>query len=532
MKPKADKVYIVGSGPSGVAAARALLGRNRRVCMLDAGVTMEPERKLEIETLVKAGDIESCRAMMRDRTLLQCPPSNFHRKLACGSDFPYRRADAFIGCEPGSHEIHSSFALGGLSNVWGASALPFAGEDIADWPVSKPEMEPHYRAVCSFMRIAGSVDSLARHFPFFGEPATPFEMSPEAKALLDALTARAPQLDKLGIHVGRSRVALSPTYPTAGPYFPELYIYGLASGATFNAADVVADMKKNPNFEYVPGVAVTGFQEEDARVVLSAVRTETGEKIRFEGARVFLAAGVMPTARIVLSSLGAHGRSITLRQSLHFYFPFLHLFPNQNGGGKGASSLAEIFLVMRQPDNAGHWVFLLLNRFSEFFLERLAERSRPAAAIVRALQASPFINFFLCQGYLHSAVSPAMKLEVVQSVAGTTDVLRLTPESHRNAAKTVRRIVGHLASGTWKCGAFPTSAALDTGMPGRGNHVGGTFPMRRSPGRLECDPLGRPKGLQRIHLVDASVLPSIPATTITLGVMANAHRIATIACDL
>ncbi len=44
---------------------------------------------------------------------------------------------------------------------------------------------------------------------------------------------------------------------------------------------------------------------------------------------------------------------------------------------------------------------------------------------------------------------------------------------------------------------------------------------------LETDRLGRPQGLSCVHVVDASVLPSIPATTITYAVMANAHPIAT-----
>jgi choline dehydrogenase-like flavoprotein len=38
--------------------------------------------------------------------------------------------------------------------------------------------------------------------------------------------------------------------------------------------------------------------------------------------------------------------------------------------------------------------------------------------------------------------------------------------------------------------------------------------------------VGRLKQWQRIHLVDGSVFPSIPASTFTLTVMANAHRIA------
>ena len=49
--------------------------------------------------------------------------------------------------------------------------------------------------------------------------------------------------------------------------------------------------------------------------------------------------------------------------------------------------------------------------------------------------------------------------------------------------------------------------------------------MRDRPGELECDVLGRPQGLDRIHLVDSSTFPTIPSTTITFTVMANAHRI-------
>ena len=50
--------------------------------------------------------------------------------------------------------------------------------------------------------------------------------------------------------------------------------------------------------------------------------------------------------------------------------------------------------------------------------------------------------------------------------------------------------------------------------------------MRKKPTKFECDVLGRPTGWERVHAVDATVLPSIAATTITLTVMANAHRIA------
>lgn len=49
--------------------------------------------------------------------------------------------------------------------------------------------------------------------------------------------------------------------------------------------------------------------------------------------------------------------------------------------------------------------------------------------------------------------------------------------------------------------------------------------MSAQPGIEETDILGRPQGLRRVHAIDSTVLPSVPATTITYTVMANAYRI-------
>ena len=66
--------------------------------------------------------------------------------------------------------------------------------------------------------------------------------------------------------------------------------------------------------------------------------------------------------------------------------------------------------------------------------------------------------------------------------------------------------------------------------PGTSYHFGGSFPMTEKPTEIfQSDALGRPTGYQRVHLIDSSCLPSIPASTITLSVMADAHRIATAA---
>jgi choline dehydrogenase-like flavoprotein len=81
-----------------------------------------------------------------------------------------------------------------------------------------------------------------------------------------------------------------------------------------------------------------------------------------------------------------------------------------------------------------------------------------------------------------------------------------------------------LARNSARIGAVPLPV-VQVELPGRSFHFGGSFPMRKRPKRGESDTLGRPVGLQRVHVIDASVFPSIAATTITFTIMANAYRI-------
>lgn len=63
---------------------------------------------------------------------------------------------------------------------------------------------------------------------------------------------------------------------------------------------------------------------------------------------------------------------------------------------------------------------------------------------------------------------------------------------------------------------------------GKSYHFGGSFSHAKAVQGdfLNTDRVGRLKQWKHIHMVDGSVFPSVPATTFTLTVMANAHRIA------
>jgi len=48
---------------------------------------------------------------------------------------------------------------------------------------------------------------------------------------------------------------------------------------------------------------------------------------------------------------------------------------------------------------------------------------------------------------------------------------------------------------------------------------------------FRSDMVGRPASLKRVHLLDASTFPTIPATTITYTAMANSDRIVHLAAE-
>ena len=127
-------------------------------------------------------------------------------------------------------------------------------------------------------------------------------------------------------------------------------------------------------------------------------------------------------------------------------------------------------------------------------------------------------------GYIHSAQSGGIAMMLEGGPAKET--LQLTPIINPETKRVVHKVVRKLLKNSFRLGAVPLLPLLHIAQIGRGNHVGGTFPMRKEPHDFETDIWGRPKGWQRIHAVDATILPSIAATTITFPVMANAHRIA------
>jgi choline dehydrogenase-like flavoprotein len=512
---------VIGSGPAGVAAAKALIDGGQSVTILDVGGEVEPDRLAPFTSLAATEPGHWPPGMThRLRNAFPVGVKSVGLKPVYGSLFPYAIDDDDLPVSLDHAEILPSLARGGLSNTWGASMLPFRQVDIQDWPISLADLEPHYEAVLQFVPMAGERDELESMFPLYTEPQ-PLRRVPQAEAILHGLRRHRNALAERGFAFGSSRLAVhADSEDDRRCRYSGLCMYGCPYRSIYSAGETLDELVQAGTVRYHPGVYVDRVEEEHDRVrILVHGRGHSGERGEMEGERVFIACGAIASTRLMLDSL-AHGGSCRLADSSYFLIPMLTARSSPVAAAHQGNTLAQVFLELADETVSPHTVHLQIYTYNDLMLGAVASRLPIAAdTLERALR--PLLGrLIVAQGYVHSAESAGLRL--------TTDSggVRLAGEVRQSA---VGRVARRLAGACRQLGMAPLPGLLQAGAPGKGNHVGGSLPMSRHPDELQTDVLGRPRGWSRVHVVDASVLPSIPATTITLSVMANAHRIATAA---
>jgi choline dehydrogenase-like flavoprotein len=234
----------------------------------------------------------------------------------------------------------------------------------------------------------------------------------------------------------------------------------------------------------------------------------------------------------MLNSLDAYDRPIDAIDNCYFLLPLLRYRGPRDAPDEPLYTLAQIFIEVLDKAVGPQTAHLQVYTYNELLAKELERVLGPLHRLVpSALRRTILGRLLLIQGYLHSDLSPRIRITLRRENGDRPPALELEALDNpltRPALSGLRRKLWNERS---SMRAIPLPGAMRVGEPGRGFHTGGTFPMRRNPGAFEVDVLGRPNGFSRLHLVDASIFPSLPATTITLSVMANAHRIGSAALE-
>lgn len=491
MKP----YLVIGSGPAGISAAKALLANGKRVLLIDAGKEL-PERSQAMKTRLAKENPKSW--------LIEEPQDNGALvKRTFGSDYMYDTPEFHLGNVGAATK--ASFAQGGLSTVWGAAILPYEKADMAAWPPIN--LKPYYKKVLEYVPLAGKEDGLSQRFPLYAEPQ-PLEISSQISGLLQLWRINFPRHG-----FGQSRLALQvyPRKQSNGCVYCDLCMSGCPYNLIYSTTQTLAELKRNSNFQYQQGIVERVSEERRDGTLVTKVHLGSSQFIEAE--KVFLAAGNFPSTAIMLNSLECNDASFKDSQQIIIPALVRHKVDKKN------FALSQAFLEWRDVQ--------LGNVHMQFYQSGpLIERG----VMAKLGRFYPFLKWLLrpimsrmiiIQAYLHSDVSGQLSATKTASKFG----LSISGKANVIGKSFPRNLLRN-----WrKLGFLPLTFLAEFPLPGNAFHSGGSFPMGKQAsteeGHLASDTLGR-CGFENVHLVDSSIFPSIAPTTITLTEMANAYRIA------
>jgi len=145
------KIAVIGSGASAAGVVNGLEASG-----VDAGITIFSNDRYfrsSPKDRYEPADIEQFYADVYadiKKTAVSYPP----RKTYFGDSVPCQLVD-------GKARFFRTEMFGGQTNIWGGTVLPLTREDFAGWPISREELEPHYRAIADSIGIAGQRDRVS-----------------------------------------------------------------------------------------------------------------------------------------------------------------------------------------------------------------------------------------------------------------------------------------------------------------------------------------------------------------------------------
>lgn len=512
-------VIVVGSGPSGVFAAREL--RPLNVLMLDVGFEASGER-LPPENVHRLRTRENLtRLLLGDR--FESLHNVDRRYLSPKLKAPLMRfiteaPDGEVPLRSEGFAAVTSYAKGGLANAWGAGVFRYDDHDLAGFPVGASELAPFYDDLTRHIGVSGEADDLARFFGSAGDLQPPLPLSRISRRLLARYWRQHAYFQRHGINLGRLRSAIltrdhngrqahrAHNQEFFQPNIPSVYHPGYTLDELRAANEVT----------YLPGRLVVRYQEQEEGIEVTARNLSTGQSEVFPARHLVLAAGALGSARIVLGSNRDHESRLPILDNLLSYVPLLDVA--QVGSALDAESFsgAELCMVYEGP---------------------LAPRRIQASfyGLGAPLKGDLFSELPLSvRGNLAALkyVLPALgMLQVFYPDEATEgNYLRLSPEGgleihyERRSFGAIER---HLISRFLRAGYLSAPRLCQYPEPGSSMHYAGTLPMKERPARkYDTDRYGRLNGARRVRVADGAVLPALPSKNHTFTIMANAMRIA------
>jgi choline dehydrogenase-like flavoprotein len=525
---------IIGSGPAAAGAALALSRRrDLKITVIDMGLSLETERQQNVDLLASSDPCQWNAPLVE--SISKQPVDSGSRGIAekrlYGSDYPYRNIGQLDGLTATANATTSliTAAYGGFSTIWGSQVMPFTAPTFESWPFSAEAIRPHYEAILRQIPFAGEEDDLADIFPLMGQPAPLPQLSLRSRWVLDAYERHRPVLNGGGITIGKARLA----FDASNCVRCGMCMTGCPYGLIYSAAQTFEALERSNQVSRHSGLLALKVEEKADRALVVAKQLATGRMREFEADRIYIACGAISSTRLVANSLALWDIELPILESQQFILPMLSLHPTPDPRLEPDFTLNQFNMIVAPDGSSVDISQLHFYAFNSAFTDALPSLLRRQAA--EKAQVHLLRRLTVALGFLPSWRSPRLVIRARPNanVAHAPDlhISRETAPAGRN--QMLRTVLTKLSRAARHLDLYPVLPMMQLAAGGKSYHFGGTFPHTNGgSAALGSDRLGRVGPWRRVHLVDASVFPNVPAMTFTLTIMANAHRIASETLEL
>lgn len=522
------KVVVVGSGLAAAGAIRALLKRGVKPVVLDLGRTL-PNREFDLKSKLAIKD--PCKWTHHERRMAyDNAKSNGRvvpRKLVLGSDYFYSSDMPKFSTE-GSFTAGSppwSPALGGFSVGWGGAVLPPSPDDLSDWPITHTELMGWISDVLDGIQVSEPKDPISFYFGRLrSTEGQVLQLSAGQSQLLDRLNTSASQTLTSTYLVGQSRLL---TCADSNSRFSCRYCGECSSGCVYDAiytaeSDFLRWLNEDA-IDYRPGSTVFRISEDQNSAKVSFLRNDSIHTI--EADRILVASGATNSTRLLLNSSPNGLRSARIKRTGGTLQLFATAKPLEVSWPKQNTQTSH-FVEIQCKEISLKWSHVQVGQPNELLLRRLgvsSEQNRTVHNILARRIARHIVSTML---NVSSAFGPHYDIKIERNNDGlpNTATSQSWSQHGRESLKSYERQLNKFMKAH---GFYRLPFARQDSSSAQGYHFGSSFPMSSRPtSDFETDVLGRPFGWRHIHVIDTTVLPEIPGTTIGLLTMANAFRIA------
>ena len=522
---------MIGAGPASAAVALAATSTGRtEVEILDIGERLEGDKRVAVERAARLQPADWGEPIAREVAPPQSPGARgeLPQKLLFGSDFPYRDRGqrTALTAAAGANARAVSAAFGGFSNVWGAQIMPFSRATIDRWPVAYDELLPHYAAILRHLPYAAADDDYSEVLPLLARATALPALSPAVAALLARYHRHRDAVRRRDVTVGQARLAFdAPRCIECG-----LCLTGCPYGLIYSASQTLADLSVSGRVSYRPGMLACRVGEDAGGAWVKARAVDTGELTTVRADRVFVACGGIGSTQLAVNSARPSTATVNLQESVQVVLPFLSARPQPDPRTLSTFTLNQCNMLVSYGRPGLDMAQFHLYPYNSSFDDALPTWVRRCPPMQRTI----LRRTIAALGYLPSWDSPGIRLDIGRRHPDRLPSVSVTATPNPSTAGVLRRVFARMLRVAPALDLWPVLPAARVSGAAKSYHFGGSFPhVTGAPrmGAMETDTLGRLSEWHRIHMVDGAVLPSVAATTFTLSVMANAHRIATEVLD-